>query len=187
MGTHKRLKGLVMIVLLLALAANMATLPAAHAEEPENKVVRVGWYETPLCYRDRFGRRCGLDYEYQNKISTYPGWKYEYVEGSWPNLLQKLMAGEIDLLSDVSYTEARAASMLFPSLPMGAESYYIYINANNNTINPENLASFNGKRIGVNQGSIQERFLREWAQKNNVTLDIVLLTTEEAKALEMVA
>ena len=178
---------LLLFVLLLALAAHLAAAPAVCAQEAGQKVVRVGWYETPLCYRDRFGRQCGLDYEYQNKISTYTGWKYEYVEDSWPNLLQKLMAGEIDLLSDVSYTEARAASMLFPSLPMGAESYYIYINVSNKTINPENPASFNGKRIGVNQGSIQEIFLREWAQKNHVALDVVLLMTEEGEALDMVA
>ncbi len=184
---YKSRNRIMLFVLLLALAANLAAPPMTQAQENGGKVVRVGWYETPLCYRDRFGRRCGLDYEYQNKISTYTGWKYEYVEDSWPNLLQKLMAGEIDLLSDVSYTEARAASMLFPSLPMGAESYYIYINVNNKTITSENPASFNGKRIGVNQGSVQEVFLREWAQRNNVTLDVVLLTTEEADALDMVA
>ena len=78
---------------------------SADAYSTQRKVVRVGWYESTFCFRDRYGRRCGIDYEYQNKISAYTGWTYEYVEDSWANLLEKLKKGEIDLLSDVSYTK----------------------------------------------------------------------------------
>ena len=53
------------------------------------------------------------------KIAAYTGWRYEYVEASWPELLQMLIRGEIDLMSDVSYTEERSEQMLFASLPMG--------------------------------------------------------------------
>ena len=35
-----------------------------------------------------------------------------------------LIKGDIDLMSDVSYTAERAEKMLFPELPMGAEEYY---------------------------------------------------------------
>ena len=68
-------------------------------------------------------------------------------------MLQMLIDGEIDLLSDVSYKEDRAPLMLLSSLPMGSESYYIYIDADNTEINPENMQTLNGKRIGVNKGS----------------------------------
>ncbi|MBQ7516583.1 MAG: transporter substrate-binding domain-containing protein [Schwartzia sp.] len=172
----------ILVFLLMALAVDMV---AARAPEKESKVVRVGWYESTFCYRDRFGRRRGIDYEFQQKISAYTGWTFEYVEDSWANLLQKLMAGEIDLLSDVSYTEARTASMLFPDLPMGAESYYIYIDADNKEITSENLASLNGKRIGVNQNSVQEKMLRDWAQSHHIALEVVPLTTKEAESMSL--
>ena len=80
---------------------------AETADNKEQKVVRVGWFDSSFCYYDSFGRRCGIDYEYHQKISAYTGWTYEYVEDSWPNLLQKLKDGEIDLLSDVSYEPER--------------------------------------------------------------------------------
>lgn len=49
----------------------------------EKKVVRVGWYDSePFTYFDRFGRRRGYAYEYQQKIAAYTGWTYEYVDGS---------------------------------------------------------------------------------------------------------
>ena len=174
----------VLLILVLALSG---LLPAAALEETaEPKVVRVGWYDSSFCYWDQFGRRCGVAYEYQQKISAYTDWTYEYVEDSWPNLLQKLMAGEIDLMSDVSWKPERAEYMLFPDLPMGTESYYIYISGKNREITADHLESFNGKRIGVNQGSVQEGFLREWAEKNGLDIEIIPLTTDEDQSMNMV-
>ena len=169
---------------LIVLLAMAAPFPAS-AQSADRKVVRVGWFDSSFCYWDQFGRRNGIDYEYQQKISAYTGWTYEYVEDSWSNLLQMLIDGEIDLLSDVSFTQERTASMAFPDLPMGAEAYYIYINAENREISAQDLATFNGKRIGVNQGSVQEEFLKDWAEKNGLVIDVVPLVAGEAESLEM--
>ena len=160
---------------------------SSEGKEDGSKTVRVGWYESTFCYVDQFGRRCGIDFEYQQKISEYNGWEYEYVEGSWSNLLQMLTDGKIDLLSDVSYTEERKDVMLFPDLPMGEESYYIYIDADNRYITSDDLKTFNGKKLGVNKGSVQEAFLRDWAQRNGLAPEIVPLTCEESESMDMIA
>ncbi len=174
----------ILLVLLLSVLTVIMTLPlAARAQQREQKTVRVGWFESPFCYRDQFGRRCGMDYEYQQKISAYTGWNYEYVEDSWPNLMNMLKDGEIDMLSDVSYTDERAEYLSYPVLPMGSESYYIYIDSNNREIDAGNLATFSGKRIGVNKGSVQEGFLKEWAEKNNISIEIVSLVTVEGESM----
>ena len=107
-----------LICLCLAVAALLPL--AASAQEPR-KTVRVGWHESPFNITDRHGRRSGYAYEYQRKIAAYTGWEYEYVDGTWPELMQMLVNGEIDLMSDVSYTQERAEQMLFSALPMGAE------------------------------------------------------------------
>ena len=88
-------------LLLLTVFMSIPSPFTVHAEETDGKVVRVGWYDSSFCYWDEFGRRCGIDYEYQQKIAAYTGWTYEYVEDSWSNLFQMLIDGEIDLLCDV--------------------------------------------------------------------------------------
>ena len=135
---------MMVFVLSLVMAMSFMLPLAAHAQE-SGKTVRVGWYESPFNTMDQFGRRSGYAYDYQQKIAAYTGWKYEYVEGSWPELLQMLIDGEIDLMSDVSYTDERAESMLFSSLRMGAEEYYIFISPDNEDINRDDLSTFNGK------------------------------------------
>ena len=174
--------------LLLCLALIAAILPAASAGTDNNgKIVRVGWYESSFNRTDSLGRRSGYAYEYQMKLAAYTGWQYEYVEGSWPELLQKLIRGEIDLMSDVSYTPERAEEMLFPSLPMGAEDYYLFISQENREISSSDLSTLNGKKVGVNQGSVQLGFFREWAERNGVESEIVEVTCSEQESLQMLA
>ncbi len=179
-------KRIIIFLLLFTFGISLFIPLTAYADEKDHKVVRVGWFDSSFCYYDEYGRRCGIDYEYQQKISAYTGWTYEYVEDSWPNLFQMLKEGKIDLLSDVSYKPEREDYMSFTDLPMGTESYYIYIDSENREITADNPASLNGKRVGVNKDSIQETFLKEWTEKNNVKLEIIPLTEEEDESMEMV-
>ena len=165
------------LCLVLSLALVMPSFVYA-----EGKVVRVGWYESPFNFSDRFGRRSGYAYEYQQKIAAHTGWTYEYVEASWPELFDMLKQGKIDILSDVSYTEERAGEMLFPSLPMGVETYYLYTLVKNTAIRTDDLSSLNGKKIGVNRNSFQQGLLRKWAKENGLDVEIVDLTGSEAES-----
>ncbi|MBQ1527253.1 MAG: transporter substrate-binding domain-containing protein [Lachnospiraceae bacterium] len=185
MRIFKHAAQLTVLTLLLSLLFSVEASLRVYAKE-EQKVVRVGWYDSSFCYMDRFGRRCGLDYEYQQKISAYTGWTYEYVEDSWSNLFQMLKDGEIDLLSDVSYRPEREEFMLFPDLPMGSEAYYIYVDSENREISANELESFNKKRIGVNRDSIQEGFLKDWAERNGISVEIIPLDVSESESINMV-
>ena len=174
---------LLLICLLLALTFTASISGAAQA--PEEKVVRVGWYESAFHRTDRFGRRSGYGYEYQQRVATYTGWKYEYVEGSWSELFEMLVAGEIDLLSDVSFTEERAEKILYSAEEMGSEDYHVFIAPDNTEIRPDDFSTFNGKKLGVNKNSIQEQLFVDWAEKHDVHPEIVELTVKTPEMLDM--
>ncbi|WP_406546365.1 transporter substrate-binding domain-containing protein [Succinimonas sp.] len=171
-------------LLLVAVIANILLSLSAGAAEGKAKVVRVGWYDSAYCYKDQFARRRGIAYEYQQRIAAHTGWVYEYVEGSWSNLFQMLMNGEIDLLSDVSYVKEREEHMLFSNLPMGTESYYSFVIPENSSIVPDDLSSYNGKHVGVNKSSIQSGMLRDWAARNGVDINIEYITNTGDEAVD---
>ena len=106
------------ILLCLILYITVIPLPVS-AEEAKYRTVRVGWYEGTYNTTGPDGRRRGYSYEYQQAVAAHTGWKYEYVEGSWAELMSMLKKGEIDLLGGISYAEERSDSMLFSELPMG--------------------------------------------------------------------
>ena len=77
-----------------------------------------------MCIRDSLS---GWGYEYLQTLSYYtPGWQYEYVSGTFTELMDMLEAGEIDLMPNISYSEERAQKLLFSSNPEGTERYFIY-------------------------------------------------------------
>ena len=173
-----------LLCLLLAVVC-MGPIPAS-ADQDTQKTVRAGWFDSAFYTIDQFGRRSGYAYEYQQKIAAYSGWKYEYVTGSWPELYQMLLDGELDLLSDVSFTPERSDLMLFSALPMGTETYYVYISPESGSgISSEDLRSLNGKRIGVNKGSVQKDLFLDWAESSHIQVEIVELTTDEDASVDL--
>ena len=187
--SQRKLHKLQFAALLLCLLTVVLFLPAIHAnaeeQESKEKVVRVGWYESPLNTTDASGRRSGYAYEYQRKIAAYTGWKYEYVEGSWPDLLKMLEKGELDLMSDISYTPQRAMKILYPTLPMGAETYYIYAAIKNNEISRDDPSTLNGKTVGVTRDSVQAGILRTWLKQNKLKVEIVELDGSENNSINL--
>ena len=169
----------------LAVILALCLAPLAACARGEGKTVRVGWFESSFNTTDASGRRSGYAYEYQMKLAAYTGWTYEYVDGSWPDLMRMLEAGEIDLMSDVSYTPERETKMLFPSLPMGAEEYYLFVSPDNREIAPSDYATISGRRVGVNKGSVQAGYFSEWAQHNGVRAELVEVTCSEEESLKM--
>lgn len=127
-------------------------------QEGKQEVVRVGWYEDSYNITGKNGERSGYGYEFQQAVSAYTDWTYEYTVADWSELLKKVQAGEIDLMSGVSYTDERAKSMLFSELPMGEEKYILYADLSNTDISSSDLKTLNGKRVGVLEGSIHETF-----------------------------
>ena len=175
----------VIYIMLSLIVMCICVLPVKISAQNNDKVVRVGWFESPFNLTDSMGRRSGYAYEYEQKIASYTGWTYEYVEGSWPDLLTMLEEGKIDLLADVSYTEKRTEKMLFSSISMGSEEYYIFIHENNKDITGDDYSTFNGKKVGVNRGSIQEDIFRQWEKDNNISTEIIEMSSSDEESFNM--
>ena len=180
------IKQITVILSLLSIITAVFPFSVFAQEEKSNKVVRVGWHEQPYFITDENGRYSGYTYDYQQKISAYTGWTYEYICGGWSELIQKLKDGEIDMLGNVSYTEERAKDMLYSSLPMGTEAYYLFASTTNKDIRMDDYSSLNGKKIGVAKDSVQSKLLREWLQKNDVKAELVEMTTQEKESLHLI-
>lgn len=172
-------------VLLLCIAlVTLCLLPAVVSAEESPKVVRVGWYDTPFNYKDAFGRRTGYAYEYQRKIAAYTGWKYQYIEGNWSELLKMLQEGSIDMMSDVSFTEERAQQILYSSIPMGSELYYLFVSPDCTDILTDDPATLNGKKVGITANTVQTGLFRQWAEARGVSPELVMQDCSEEESLK---
>ena len=155
---------------------------SASAEEAKNQSVRVGWYEGTYNTTGPDGKKRGYSYEYQQAVAAHTGWKYEYVEGNWAELMNMLKSGEIDLMGGISYAEERSTSMLFSELPMGEDKYYLYVNPSDIDISASDLTTLNEKRIGVVPDTLSARRFYEWETSHGVdTQHVDITSTDDAR------
>ena len=154
--------------------------------KPQSEVVKAAWYEDSYHITDKDGSRSGYGYEYEQAVSAYTGWDYDYVTGNWEELLEKLQNGEIDLMSSLSYTDERAKTMLFSDLPMGEEKYYLYADLANSDISASDISSLNGQSIAMLENSVQATQFYDWEEKYHIKTKHVFVNSIDS-AMKMFA
>ncbi|MDO5340300.1 MAG: transporter substrate-binding domain-containing protein [Eubacteriales bacterium] len=165
--TGRYISFLICLSLLIAIFIPVNT-SADESGGQTTETVKAAWYEDSYHISGENGERRGYAYEYEQALSAYTGWNYDYIKGDWGELLKKLQNGEIDMMAAISYTDERAETMLFSELPMGNEKYYLYLNLANVDFSMADLSDLNGKRIAVMEESIQGTQFAQWENEHNV-------------------
>lgn len=161
------------ITMLLAFTL-MLSMTVFADEETAEKTVRVGYVNVPTYEEGGDGEyKTGCGYEYLQKISYFTGWRYEYVYGTFQELYEKLVDGEIDLFGNVSYTDERAQLFDFSTYPQGKDVYYLYTTPDRSDLLNGDITVLNGCRLGVTKASYQESLLQSWLENNQIQAEIV--------------
>lgn len=144
------------------------------AVENEGKIVKVGYYENENFQEgaSEDAVKSGYAYEYYQKIATYTGWRYEYIHGSWSDIYDAFVKGDIDLIAGLGYAEERLEIMNYPNSPMGYESYYLYVRGDDSSITIDS-STLNGKKIGTISGLL-DKSIREWLEANDISAEVVI-------------
>lgn len=154
---HTKIRNILLLLITVLLLGSTCVQNVFAAQQEDNlKTIRVGY----LIY-DGFQEgegdepKSGYGYEYLQQIAYYAGWKYEYVNGSFSDLLQMLKDGEIDIMGNISYTEERAQYIDYATEEQGREYYYLFVREDRTDISSSDMSTMNGINVGINKGSIQ--------------------------------
>ena len=173
-------------VALAALAVLSAAMPApafAADSDQQVKTVRVGWLVNNKGFQEGTPgeRLSGWGYEYLQTLSYYTkGWQYEYVSGTFTELMDMLEAGEIDLMPNISYSPEREQKLLFSSNPEGTERYYIYAKPDRDDLAKGDPQALQGLTIGCNSGVMQTTVGQQWLADEGVTCTYKEINTGSA-------
>lgn len=89
-------------MIIIALAALILLIPGLALE------VKVGVYDDPPLVFKEGDIYKGFYIDILEEIARKEGWEIVYVYDKFPNLLEKLKSGEIDLMTAIAYSEERA-------------------------------------------------------------------------------
>ncbi|WP_083251453.1 EAL domain-containing protein [Acidihalobacter yilgarnensis] len=142
------------------------------------RTVRVGVYQNPPKIFFARGRISGIFGDLLYAIADREGWTIEPVVCSWRQCLEKLQAGQIDLMPDVAFNKPRAQLMDFGKTPTLYSWSELYRNPNVRLMSIRDLSD---KRVAVLSGSIQETYLSEMARNYGIR-GVVFMPTENLNA-----
>jgi diguanylate cyclase (GGDEF)-like protein/PAS domain S-box-containing protein len=143
--------------------------------------VRVGVYQNPpklMLAED--GKISGILGDLLIEIAEREDWQLQPVACEWESCLQALAAGQIDLMPDLAYTEARAAKFDFHAVPALHSWSQLYRRAD---VTLESMLDLDQRRIAVLGGSVQEEYLYDLVDGFGIEVQwLVLPSMEEAIA-----
>ena len=171
----KKLSHYFLITILWCLCVGVLAFFSVDVSAQSAETVKVGYYFSNNFQEGMDDRapKSGYSYEYLQKLASYTGWKYEYVYGEWDELFEKLKDGEIDLMAGVAYSEDRVDQIGYPDSEMLNETFYIYKDTDDSSMQCGDIASYSGKKIGTFKGDQRmTAALEQWKARHRADIEI---------------
>ena len=171
----KKLSHYFLITILWCLCVGVLAFFSVDVSAQSAETVKVGYYFSNNFQEGMDDRapKSGYSYEYLQKLASYTGWKYEYVYGEWDELFEKLKDGEIDLMAGVAYSEDRVDQIGYPDSEMLNETFYIYKDTDDSSMQCGDIASYSGKKIGTLKGDQRmTAALEQWKARHRADIEI---------------
>lgn len=120
--------------------------------------VRVAVFNNPplITYDVKAGHAGGIFMEVLHDTAAHEGWDVRYVPGTYAQGLQRLEAGEVDIMPATPYARAREDALTFTRETLATSWGRIYVKRSSTIGTVQGLA---GKKVALIKGSILQRTL----------------------------
>lgn len=128
----------------------LVPLLPGHGLRAEAQTLKVGAYDNyPKVFFSN-EKVTGIFPQILEQVASQEGWTIQYVRGTWSECLDRLRKGQIDIMLDVAFSEARAAEFDFNAETVLVNWGVLYTRAG---FQVEALRDLAGKRVAVMSGS----------------------------------
>lgn len=176
---HKKCRGAVILTVVLVLLCTIKVM--ASTPEHENKVLRVAFTSMPgISEVDKDGKRTGLLVDYLNEIAKYTDWEYEYIDADAEEMITEFMEGEYDLMGGTFYAPGFEEYFAYPKYSTSRSMAVLLCQREDDSLRGYDLASLNGKTIGVYERAAEKiRYLEEFLERNHLECKLRYYTYED--------
>lgn len=157
-----------LLCLLLLNAILLSPLPAASAAPQTVRIAAFNLY--PTIFQAKDGTIQGFYVDFLKEIAKREGWNIEYVYGNWSDGLSRIKSGEVDVLTNVAYTEERAGFMDYPKTPLLTVWAELYVPTGSSI---DNIRQVKGKKIALMKGDFNAANFRNLVEKFEIPCQLV--------------
>jgi len=161
-----------LVVLLTALAAVLMLACGAAFAEEKVYINGIDFGFPPFGFVDKAGSPSGFDVESVDWIAKKMGFKVKHQPMDWDGIIPALNAGKIDFVASGMSATAERAKIVNFTLPYYEVTQVLLVN-------PDNAAALdsilkNGKKIGVQRGTVTNKLLEELVKKPGYKFELAL-------------
>ncbi len=106
-------------------------------------------------------------------IAQYANWNLEFVHTGFAEAVSMLQNNELDLVNNVSITEARLKTLAFSQHASGSNCGWLVVNKDNTTYAHNDFEEFNNMTVGIYATSIFIPYFKEFCTKHKINPKIV--------------
>ena len=146
------------------------------AENVNQRTVRVGFFSADGYHiMDEDGTMSGYGYDFLQMMLRYNNWKYEYVgyDKNWGDMLDMLDSGEIDMVTLANKSPERMQKFAYSMSAIGASSTIMTIAADNTEIIPGEYDTYEGRTVGLVDGSAHNDKFEAYAEEKGFSYQTV--------------
>ena len=133
--------------------------------------IKIGVYHNPpKVVMDENGKPAGIFVDVISYVARAENWELEFVNGTWKEGLDRLTAGEIDLMPDVAYTADRARHFSFHEIPVLSSWFQVYTLPGSGI---KTLLDLDGKKVVVLESSVQQKSIVALAHSFQIKIDLI--------------
>lgn len=154
-----------------------ATEPESHA----SRAIKVAFPKVAgISETDENGVRSGIFYDWLVEIAKYTGWEYEFVDGEADELMDRVVAGELDLIGGMYYREQIASSYEYAAYPIGSNHALLISSEDADDIVTFDPKTLNGKTIGAFENAAEKiRRLENYLEFNGIDCTVKSLEYDD--------
>lgn len=135
--------------------------------------VRVGLYENrPKVFTDDHGQPAGIFVDLIRAVAQSEGWTLVYIPCTWKQGLDRLRAGELDLMPDVAYSTEREALYAFTREVVLSDWFQVWARTDSRI---HSIVDLNGRRVAVLEYSVQHDALIQLLKGFDFQCDILTM------------
>jgi len=145
----------------------------------EQRLIKVGIYDDyPLAFIDSLGAPKGLYVDILNYVARKENWSLKYIPATWPECIEKLKRGDIDLLVAIAYTSQRDKVFDFNKETILINWGVVYTKKG---LKINSILEMDGKRIAVLKGDIYYQKFKQLVE--SFELDCEFVEVEETRSV----
>ncbi|TKB12337.1 PAS domain S-box protein [Desulforhopalus sp. IMCC35007] len=160
-------------IVICLLLVNILIYSLSPADSAQSRTIRIAAFNFyPTLFQAKDGSVQGFYVDFLKEIAKREDWNIEYVYGNWSDGLARIKSGEVDLLTNVAFTNERGQFLDYSKVPLLTVWAELYVKGGSSI---DSIKGVKGKKVALMKGDFNAANFKNLVEKLEIPCTYVEL------------